>query len=920
MTQRFRSGGTAWVVLAVVCALLQLGCQNVGVPRIDPFGERIFMPPPNKTQFSGTFGSCLQGLGCFSRGANPATAAVAPIAPVPMIMPMGPMIGSGVQVAPLGTQPMPTVATPIAMQPMITTPMLPPVVKTPPCEYQGALGSCLELKKKAKQLGVPAENPYKICQRGKRGELLVTPSKIVAPVGSEVVVLAGICGADGYFVTNQPVELTLSQDSVGQIIDYQGRPTNKLPRFFAAKATKTSGDFLTLNTSRKEEWIKRGTPTKVDDIHVEKGQSWLTVSSASPGTSYITAVAPNAEAWDKRLKSMEIQWVDALWTLPAPATATAGAKYPLITNIRQTQDGLGVGNWKVRYEIAGGAPAQFLPSGSQTAEVLTGPNGNASVEIQQPSTEIGPGTTFIRADVIRPANNAAGFEVIESGVTSIRWVAPALTIRAIGPRTVAIATPFSYRLEITNPGDQASRETTVTLEGLPEGLAFVSSNPKPTEYGNRLVWNLGDVPPASNPNVIDIQFKSDTAVGLARLCFDVASTVDQIKTRACAETQVVAPCLGVKIEGDRQGRVGDISTFNLTFVNQCEEPLRNLKASVTLEGPGLEIVGRSGPVTFGPMATPLAFGESKTLELSIRLREQGTHYFRVDVQAEGGHTASIRRAITSNNVNQPGLSLQLASESSAVIGQEHRVVARITNAGNIPLTGVRLRTENSASLEALGATAQAYEENGLIVIPLDRLEPGSSRDVTIGYRGIALDGNAIVRFQVLSDQGVEDRKEVALRVISSGTADPNGGSPAQSPNPNDRIGVPQAGGGASPAGMLVVQLTTNSPVARRQNPFDVEVAITNQRNTSDANVRVLLQTPPGLSLQGVVGGTTGVQSSPDGLQHEFTPIQELRAGETARFTVRLMPEQTGTPRIEVAALSAATAVPSSQVLDITVTP
>lgn len=918
MTHQLKFGGTVWTVLAIIGVVLQLGCQNMGIPRIDPYGERIFLGPPNKTQLSGTFGSCLQGLGCFSRGTNPTTAAIAPIAPVPVFVPTGPMIGSGIQNVPtIGTQPMPTVATPIAMQPMVVTPMIPAVTKAPPCEYDGVLGNCLELRQKAKQLGVPAENPYKLCGRGKRGELLLTPSKIVAPVGSEVVVLAGICGFDGYFVTNQPIEFTLSQDSVGQIIDYQGRSTNKLPRLFTVKATKNSIDYLTLNTSRKEEQIKRGTPTNVDDINVEKGQSWLTVSSASPGTSYITAVAPQAEAWDKRLKSMEIQWVDALWNLPTPATATAGAKYPLITNIRQTQDGLGVGNWKVRYAIAGGAAAQFLPSGSQTAEVLTGPNGNASVEIQQPNSEVGPGTTFVRVDVIRPANNAAGYEVIESGVTSIRWVAPALTIRAIGPRTVAIATPFSYRLEITNPGDQISRETTVTLEGLPEGLAFVSSNPKPTEYGNRFVWNLGDVPPATNPNVIDIQFKSDTAVGLARLCFDVASAVDQIRTRACAETQVVAPCLGVKIDGDRQGRVGDISTFNLTFVNQCEEPLRNLTASVTLEGSGLEIVDRSGPVRFGPMATPLMFGESKTLALSLRLREQGTHYFRVDVQADGGHTASIRRAITSNNVNQPGITLQLATEATVLLGQEQRIVARVTNTGNTPLTGVRLRTRNSASLEATGSTAQAFEEEGLIVIPLDRLEPGSSRDITVGYQGIALDGNALVEFQVQCDQGVQDLKQVVLRVISSGGTNPGGGSNPPVPNSGDRIGVPQTGSGSSPAGMLVVQMTTNTPTARRQIPFDVEVAITNQRNASDQNVRIQLQTPPGLSLQ---GSSLGYQSSPDGLMHEFTPVQEVRAGDVVRFTIRLLPVQTGTPRIEVAALSDATAVPSSQVLDIAVTP
>jgi hypothetical protein len=71
---------------------------------------------------------------------------------------------------------------------------------------------------------------------------------------------------------------------------------------------------------------------------------------------------------------------------------------------------------------------------------------------------------------------------------------------------------------------------------------------------------------------------------------------------------------------------------------------------------------------------------------------------------------------------------------------------------------------------------------------------------------------------------------------------------------------------------------------------------------------------------GVVGGTTGVQSSPDGLTHVFTPVQEIRSGETIRFQVRLLAQQIGAPRIELSAISAAAAVPSSDVLDIEITP
>ncbi|MFM7931367.1 MAG: hypothetical protein ACKO9Q_26990, partial [Pirellula sp.] len=55
--------------------------------------------------------------------------------------------------------------------------------------------------------------------RARCGELLLTPTKLVAPVGGEVILLAGICGKDGMLVTGEPIEWMLSPESVGQIID-----------------------------------------------------------------------------------------------------------------------------------------------------------------------------------------------------------------------------------------------------------------------------------------------------------------------------------------------------------------------------------------------------------------------------------------------------------------------------------------------------------------------------------------------------------------------------------------------------------------------------------------------------------------------------------------------------------------------------
>ncbi len=54
--------------------------------------------------------------------------------------------------------------------------------------------------------------------RGKRGCIVLSPQKIVAPVGGEVVLLSGICGTDGYLQMNEKLEWMLAPDSVGTFI------------------------------------------------------------------------------------------------------------------------------------------------------------------------------------------------------------------------------------------------------------------------------------------------------------------------------------------------------------------------------------------------------------------------------------------------------------------------------------------------------------------------------------------------------------------------------------------------------------------------------------------------------------------------------------------------------------------------------
>jgi len=124
-----------------VCALAASGCS--GLPRIDPSGQRFFLPP-----------------------------------------------------APPGTSP---------CQPGIVVPTDQAPVYQAPAYQAPASGAFKE---------VPGPS---LC--GDAQELILSPRLTIAPVGSEVVLLAGVHGGDQYLRTNQRVEWTIAPTGPGQFVE-----------------------------------------------------------------------------------------------------------------------------------------------------------------------------------------------------------------------------------------------------------------------------------------------------------------------------------------------------------------------------------------------------------------------------------------------------------------------------------------------------------------------------------------------------------------------------------------------------------------------------------------------------------------------------------------------------------------------------
>lgn len=843
--------------------ILQFGCSQLRVPAIDPSGSRIFLPRGNSTQILTPRAAARN-----SASTNPLRIAQNPaFQPQPFTAPQPPAVA----------------APQYPIQPAFQHPPTPA-----PCDAPLVDG-------KPKKHLVPKIEGLKTA--GQRGQIIITPSRIVAPVGSEVVVLAGICGGDGYFVQNQPLEWMLSNNSVGEFVEVGGMHHSTFNSLIPPTARKHSGQYAVGRTGLKQISLTRGTPTTADDIDLVKGQTFVSVSSASPGTSYVTSVAPKAEGWDKRRASTIIHWVDGQWSVPAPARATAGTIFPLTTMVSRTGDGGGLKGWDVRYAIVGGAPAEFAPTGSKTAETTTDSNGQATVQIRQPNGQYEPGTTQVRVDIVRPPIFGEPELVVESGITTVTWSAPALTIRAMGLRQADFDTPFNFQVEITNPGDQVARGVIVRTKNLDDGIEFISSNPKPTEYGRQFEWQLGDINPGSPARAITMQLKSKKR-GNIDMCFEVISPSDRLQTEACAPIEIVVPCIGFSITGPSTAKIGDDVTFNLNVENQCDGPLEDIQVRVNYDT-GLVRSGKTSPATFEYSA--LKFGESRSLPITFNAQAEGSLCFDVEVTAKDVRPKLTRRCVevSSTSGTDPGgtnndspLAIALTGGAPIEVGGQTLIEARVTNRGSVPLERVTLVNRFSPTIAPTDMTKTFdYQWIGEeLWVNLGQIGPGQTIPIEIRYTGQQPDPDARSEISVTTPSGANATQSIGIQVGEQGSGVGAGGAtvPDFGTQPstagNGGVGIP---GGAGPEpGELTVQVRTLDPDIRVGEQSRVQFTVTNSRQTSVRNVNIRVLIPDSIKMIGLDDSQTNLPfvSNDQDRQFAIQSIREMRGGINEALT------------------------------------
>jgi uncharacterized repeat protein (TIGR01451 family) len=614
--------------------------------------------------------------------------------------------------------------------------------------------------------------------------VLISPAKVIAPVGSEVIVQAGVCGQDRTLIAGEKVEWSIAPNTVGYFIQageagsldwlhHVGYHTRKVDNTFAVSAT--SPKFIMLN---------RGTPNSSDDVPIYRGQAWVTVSSPVEGTSHVTAAAPNVYGWDARKQTSQIYWVDAQWTFPPPAINPAGSRHTFTTTLIRHSNKCPLAGYRVRYEIASGPPAGFAPNGTQIVEVTSNTLGQAPIEIFQPSPT--QGTNVINIQVIRPADWPGGDGtplVVGSGTTQKTWTTQSagLSIDKSGPREVPLGGTITYRIDVRNGGDLTARGCTVT-DAVPASVQYVGSNPPASVNGTTLSWSLGDLGPGQTRS-IELSFRAQQST-VVNNCATVTS-LDGVTAQDCAATTITTPTVEITLAGPPQVGTGEDVVFVATVTNRGATPATGLVLFDRYEQGLRHNTMGAGPIENRELGT-LNPGESKQVSIPLRAMTPGRWCNNIELVGDGGIRGTAQACVVvvavtvtptgpppvvavpggstpSTPTGRPQLVIRKTGPATGPVGGKALFTIEVENQGG-PATNLRVTDKYDIALRPSRATDGWKAIGNDLYWTVPSLAPGAKLRFMVECDLLQPAARACNRGYVTCQEGVNAEAEACLQI------------------------------------------------------------------------------------------------------------------------------------------------------------
>jgi uncharacterized repeat protein (TIGR01451 family) len=689
LTQFTNRFGLKAALLGCLAALA--GCASWQGPRIDPSGERFFIWPNNAPV-------AVAGapVGAPMIAAPPPGATVIQAPP-----PIAPAAGIGAPLGNLQAPPVYSDPTPVPAPAAgsLAGPMgpnvIPPAVVAPGASVAAPLAPvAAPLVTTMRPAGVPGmATPIGACAPPGVRYLRLTPNGIMAPIGSEVVLKAGVADCDGSLLVGRSVEWGVA--GTGQFPEL-GAP-HQVGRFAWPwqGPRRLAANHAVGTTATSESILFSGTPDPNDDVPIYRGESWVTVTSACEGTSLVTAYTPTLENYNR--VTVPIYWVDAQFLFPQSTTAEPGRPHVLTTTVLRRSDNAPLAGWSVRYDVARGASLGY--EGGNFVEATTDAAGRASVEVSP--VDAGGGTTNVGVSIYRPAVGGPGGTPplgLGRGNATITWgtAAPALPS---GPPAVIPVTP--------PPGVFAPQPPPMAEPFSPSAAPYSPYAPSPPPPSLP-----GGSPPATSPP----PSQPNTAAPPPYTPPPGESTAGRAKLE-----------VGVQLLTDPQVAVGQFARFEVVITNKGDATASRVAIRDAFP-PGLRHEKAE------PGATEIEFkgvgdiapNQTKTVPLAFEVTAEGQQCHTATVTAENADPVSKQGCVT--GVKPAFQSFEIIGPVSRTVGEKAEFKIVIKN-GNLPASNVAVVLKFDPALEPVTSSDPNYQvlDDGSILLKVGEIVANEQR-------------------------------------------------------------------------------------------------------------------------------------------------------------------------------------------------
>ncbi len=547
--------------------------------------------------------------------------------------------------------------------------------------------------------------------------LEVTPTSQINPVSTQHIMIATVRDAQGKPLPNRRVEWIIP-DGVGAFVEVDESGWR------ASRGYKLNNRFVVTHTNPEDHVLTRGNDDPSDDIHLKAGQTWVVITSAIEGTTHVIAYAPSIYDWDKHKVFVAKQWRDVAYELPPVDMNPTGMDHELVTRVRKHSDGQPLVGYEVTYSILSGPAATFGPGKEKSVMVKTDADGAARALLKQvKATE---GINEIGVEIVRPANAPSGEKAIllAIGTTTKTWVGPRLGIVKNGPPLAVKDEPFEYRITVTNPSSVVTKKVVVT-DKLPDGLAFVSAQPKARQQDKQLRWSIGNLAPGGSAGISLVvkAAKSGTYENFAEV------TADQdLKAKDSATTTVTAPSLALTKSGPTEVLICDDIPYVLEVTNSGDGPAVNVRVIDRL-AEGLAWRDSQRAVSFNVGTLPA--GQSRTMRFIAKADRTGEFTNTATVTADQNLKASAKHTV---NVKKPTLNLTKTGPKRRYVGNEVSWSIKIRNTGDIDATQTIVTDALPEGVSFIKASDGGKLTGRNVTWALGTLAQGDSRTLTVTAR------------------------------------------------------------------------------------------------------------------------------------------------------------------------------------------